>query len=85
MTVSQGNGSSVVSVERLCRLAEIGRASYYRNWMASQPLREETALRDVVQRLCLANRHYGYRRIGCAAAARGLVRQLQAALADHAR
>jgi putative transposase len=32
--------------------------------MASRPLREETALRDVVQRLCLANRHYGYRRIG---------------------
>jgi transposase InsO family protein len=53
-----------MSVEHLCRLAEIGRASYYRHWMASQPLREETALRDVVQRLCLANRHYGYRRIG---------------------
>jgi putative transposase len=27
-------------------------------------LQEETALRDVVQRLALANRHYGYRRIG---------------------
>jgi transposase InsO family protein len=26
--------------------------------------REETALRDVIQRLALANRHYGYRRIG---------------------
>ena len=29
-----------------------------------RPLREETALCDVVQRLALANRHYGYRRIG---------------------
>lgn len=60
MTRPQGNGS----VEQLCKLAQVGRASYYRHWALSRPLREETALRDVVQRLCLDNRHYGYRRIG---------------------
>jgi transposase InsO family protein len=60
MTGPQGSGSSI---ERLCRLGEIGRAAYYRRWHERAPRREETALRDVVQRLCLTHRHYGYRRI----------------------
>jgi len=48
----------------MCALAGVSRAAYYRSWAKSEPLREETALCDVVQRLALANRHYGYRRIG---------------------
>jgi len=48
----------------MCVLAGVSRAACYRAWADSDPLREETALRDVVQRLALANRHYGYRRIG---------------------
>lgn len=63
MTGSQGEGS-VRGVDRLCRLTAVSRAAYYRHWATCAPLREETALRDVVQRLCLANRYYGYRRIG---------------------
>jgi len=63
MTGLQGTGSAA-SAERLCRLSDVSRASYYRHWQASAPRREETALRDRVQRLALANRHYGYRRIG---------------------
>src|SRR6185503_11707013 len=39
------------------------RAGYYRRCHASAPRQEETALRDAIQRLALANRHYGYRRI----------------------
>lgn len=62
MTGLQGMGSSA-SVEQLCRFAGVSRAVYYRCWHEHAPLAEETALRDVVQRLCLANRHYGYRRI----------------------
>jgi putative transposase len=62
MTGSQGLGSAA-SVERLCRLAQVSRAAFYRRWRESAPKAEETALRDKVQRLCLANRHYGYRRI----------------------
>jgi transposase InsO family protein len=50
-------------VERLCALAGVGRAGYYRHWHASAPRREETAVRDAVQRIALANRFYGYRRI----------------------
>ena len=47
----------------MCSLAGISRAGYYRHWQASRPRQEETALRDRVQRLALANRHYGYRRL----------------------
>jgi len=52
-----------LTVARMCALAEVSRAGYYRHWRASEPRREETALRDAIQRLALANRHYGYRRI----------------------
>lgn len=48
----------------MCRLAGVSRAGYYRYWQRSAPRQEETGLRDVIQRLALANRHYGYRRIG---------------------
>ncbi len=65
MTRSQGEGpAAVATVERMCALAGVSRSAYYRRWGQSAPLREETALRDVIQRLALANRHYGYRRIG---------------------
>ena len=47
----------------MCALAGMNRASYYRQWAASAPREEETALRDAVQRLALASRRYGYRRI----------------------
>jgi putative transposase len=55
----QGN----LTVERLCRLAGVSRAGYYRQWAASKPREEETAIRDAVQRVALAKRHYGYRRV----------------------
>ena len=38
-------------------------AGYYRYWRPSAPRQEETALRDEIQRLSLATRSYGYRRI----------------------
>ena len=53
-----------ITVERLCRVAEVSRASFYRHWHETEPRTEETAVRDAIQRLCLAHRHYGYRRIG---------------------
>jgi len=52
-----------LTVERMCRLAAVSRAGYYRHWAASAPRQEETAIRDAVQRTALANRRYGYRRI----------------------
>jgi putative transposase len=61
MTRRQGER---LSVERMCELGGVSRAGFYRHWHASAPAREETALRDRVQRVALAHRHYGYRRIG---------------------
>jgi transposase InsO family protein len=62
MTGLQGSGS-VLSVEQLCRMAQVSRAAFYRRWHESAPRAEETALRDRLQCLCVGNRHYGYRRI----------------------
>ena len=58
-TQQQGN----LGIERMCALAALSRASYYRGWQASAPRQEEMALRDEIQRLSLENRHYGVRRI----------------------
>jgi transposase InsO family protein len=52
-----------LTVERMCVLAGVNRAGYYRHWAASAPRQEETAVRDAVQRVALEYRHYGYRRI----------------------
>jgi len=42
-------------------LAGVSRAGYYRHWLTSEPRREETALRDEIQRLSLVRRKNGYR------------------------
>jgi len=62
MTGPQGKGLTA-SVERLCALAQVSRASFYRDWARTAPGREETELRDVIQRAVLSCRRYGYRRI----------------------
>jgi putative transposase len=51
------------TIARMCSLAAISRAGYYRHWCALAPRQEETGLRDAIQRLTLADRHCGYRRI----------------------
>ena len=62
-----------LTVERMCALAQVNRAGYYRHWQASAPRREETAVRDAVQRAALAHRRYGYRRIAAQLRRDGLV------------
>ena len=47
----------------MCDLLEVSRAAYYRHWQTSAPREEETELRDRLQELALAHRHYGYRRL----------------------
>lgn len=61
-----------MTVERMCTLAAVSRASYYRHW-GPQPANdeEESRLRDALQRIALAHRHYGYRRITHALRAQG--------------
>ncbi len=62
-----------LTVERMCALAGVNRAGYYRHWKASAPRREETAARDAIQRVALANRRYGYRRIAAQLRREGFV------------
>src|SRR5207237_3262840 len=59
MTPPQGG----LGIERMCALAGVSRASYYRHWRRVAPHREETAVRDALQRLAVSHRHYGYRRL----------------------
>lgn len=62
MTLSQGT----MAIDRLCCLAGVSRAGYYRFWQDSAPRRHDTAVRGAIQRLALANgRRRGYRYITC--------------------
>lgn len=47
----------------MCGLAGVSRASFYRGWEEKAPSEAEVALRDAVQRMALAHRDHGYRRI----------------------
>ena len=53
-----------MTIERMCTLAAVSRASYYRRCVPKPDAdEEESRLRDAIQRAALANRQYGYRRI----------------------
>ena len=71
MTAPRPQGE--LTVERMCVLAGISRAGYYRQWRMVAPRQEETAVRDAIQRVALANRYYGYRRIAAQLRRDGLV------------
>ena len=58
MTVPLPQGD--LSVSRMCALAGLSRAGYYRHWQASAPREEETSVRDTIQGIALKNRFYGY-------------------------
>ena len=73
MTSSQSQGSSP-TIERLCRIAGVSRAGYYRFWRRSAPRQHDTMVRDQIQRLALANgRHRGYRLVTFQLRQQGLV------------
>ena len=52
-----------LSVAALCAAAQVSRAGFYREFSAHAPRQAETELRDQIQRVALANRCYGYRRV----------------------
>lgn len=56
----QGN----LSVERMCQLAQVSRASFYRSLQQQEPDQEEMELRAAIQEIFLEHRRrYGYRRV----------------------
>ena len=62
------------SVERMCQLAGVSRAGFYRHLVEIAPDEEEMELRDAIQRIYLEHRrHYGYRRISAELRHRGLL------------
>jgi transposase InsO family protein len=63
-----------LSIERLCQLAGVSRAGFYRSWQQAAPLEEEMAVRAEIQQIALAHRRrYGYRRITAELRRRGLL------------
>ena len=53
-----------LGIERMCLLAGISRAGFYRHLRAQDPWEEEMAVRSEVQRIALEHQgRYGYRRI----------------------
>jgi putative transposase len=70
MPLSQGK----LSVERMCALAQISRAGFYRWLQRKQPGVEETAVRAAIQEVAVEHhRRYGHRRITAALRHRGMV------------
>jgi transposase InsO family protein len=49
--------------DRACDLARVSRAGFYRNYEEHAPLQADVELRDLIQRIVLENRFYGYRRV----------------------
>lgn len=62
-----------LSIERMCQLAQVSRAGFYRGLRAAAPAEEEMEVRAAIQAIALAHRRrYGYRRINAELHARGL-------------
>jgi putative transposase len=61
-------------IERMCQLAQVSRAGFYRSWQKAQPVEEEMLVRAEIQQIALAHRRrYGYRRITAELRRRGLL------------
>ena len=63
-----------LSVERMCTLAQVSRAGFYRWLKTKEPAAEETAVRSAIQEIAVQHRRcYGYRRITAQLRQRGMV------------
>ncbi|HZI51286.1 MAG TPA: IS3 family transposase [Terriglobia bacterium] len=53
-----------LSIERMCQLGQVSRASFYRSLNPNPPVEEEMEVRSAIQRIVLEHRRrYGYRRV----------------------
>ena len=68
-----------LSIERMCQLAQVSRAGFYRWLQEPPPIEEEMELRSLIQQIGMQHRRrYGYRRISAELRRRGM-------LANHKR
>lgn len=62
-----------LSIERMCQLARVSRAGFYRFLKAHVPSEEETEVRSAIQQVALQNRRrYGHRRVRAELKRRGM-------------
>jgi transposase InsO family protein len=62
-----------LSIERMCKLAGVSRATFYRSLREQQPVEEEMEVRSAIQEIALEHRRrYGYRRITAELRRRGM-------------
>jgi len=62
-----------LSIERMCELARVSRASFYRSFKEKRPIEEEMEVRSAIQQIAVEHRRrYGYRRISAELRRRGM-------------
>ena len=62
-----------LSIERMCELARVSRAGFYRSLREQRPVEEEMEVRSAIQQIALEHRRrYGYRRITAELHRRGM-------------
>jgi putative transposase len=63
-----------LSIERMCQLAQVSRAGFYRSLQGRLPVQEEMEVRSTIQQIVLEHRRrYGYRRVTAELRRRGLL------------
>jgi transposase InsO family protein len=63
-----------LSIERMCQLANVSRAGFYRSLREREPAEEDMRVRSVIQEIFAAHkRRYGYRRVNAELRRRGLL------------
>ncbi len=59
--------------DRTCQLAQVSRAGFYRHYTEHEPRAADVMVRDLIQRIVLESRGYGYRRVTAELGRRGVV------------
>jgi transposase InsO family protein len=63
-----------LSIERMCQLAGVGRAGFYRSLQEKMPAEEDMEVRSAIQQIAVEHRRrYGYRRISAELRRRGML------------
>ena len=58
--------------DHACQLAQVSRAGFYRHYTEHEPRQADVVVRDLIQRIVLENRCYGYRRVTAELGRRGV-------------
>ncbi len=59
--------------DHACQMAQVSRAGFYRHYAEHEPRQADVEVRDLIQRMVLENRCYGYRRVTAELERRGVV------------